>query len=328
MKKFLSTAIIFITIFLCFTISTNAAQLGSPQNMDGLQIANISYYLGDSNTINDAIITQDLSVTTTAYTSGLNIAKLVTSQNIGTNTKIRLKFSWSPTAEMNINVLCLSNVPSDFKITISADGTSSMTGSNYSQSLNYVDQQNGWYRYDTFSSSATQTPVFSNVYSLYITIDGGSAQLSTLGDDNIVLSLSMLPYNLMASADLQYQRGYSDAQQVYKSSLQQEKENSYNSGLQDGYNNAIGEARDTLIPEAYQEGKRDGFTEGKQAGLEIANNSDLRELIFAIPDAHLTSLSGFINWELLGFNLYELLGGVFMLLIIGIILRFCFKAFL
>lgn len=316
-KKILPLSLVLITLILCFTLPASAAKLGAPQDMDGLQVANILYYLGDSLTFYEPIFTSDMVISTTAYTRGLDLAVLVSSIDTASNTKIRFTFTWLASDQMSFNALCIKNIPSDFRITVSASGISSMTGSSYSQAFNYVDQQDGWYRFDSFSTSATQTPVFSQIYSLDITIDGGSAHLSTLADDSIVLSLSMLPYNLNAVSDLQYNIGYQDAQKVYKDILQQEKQNSYDSGVLEGYSDGLAHAQNVLIPEAEELARADGYAEGKADGMSIAENGDLRDLIFAIPEAHLTALEGFTNWELLDYNLYDLLGGLTTLVIVA-----------
>lgn len=324
-KKIIPFTVALITLILCFTLPAAATKLGAPQDMDGLQIANITYYLGDSFTFYEPDLSSDFVTTTTAYTKGLNLSSLITSIDTGSNTKIRFSFIWQASDGMNFNALCIKNVPSDFKITITGYGKSSMTGSNYSQAFNYVDQQDGWYRFDTFSTSATQTPVFSNINTLSITIDGGSAHLSTLADDSIVLSLSMLPYNLNAASDLQYNIGYQDAQKVYKDILQQEKQNSYDSGVLEGYSDGLQYAEDILIPEAEGLARAEGYAEGKAAGLSTAENGDLRNLIFSIPEAHLTALEGFTNWNLFGYNLYDLLGGIVVLVILAVIVKIGLK---
>lgn len=316
-KKIIPFTLALITLFLCFTLPAAASKLGAPQTMDGLQTANIVYYLGDSFIFYEPTFTADMVSSTTAYTKGLDLAELVSSIDTGSNSKIRFTLTWQRSDQMSFNAICIKNIPSDFRITVSASGISSLTGSNYSQSFDYVDQQDGWYRFDSFSYTATQTPPFSQILSLSITIDGGSAHLSTLADDSIVLSLSMLPYNLNAASDLQYNIGYQDAQKVYKDILQQEKQNSYDSGVLEGYTDGLQYAQDVLIPEAEDLARADGYAEGKADGMSIAENGDLRDLIFAIPEAHLTALEGFTNWELLGYNLYDLLGGLTTLVIVA-----------
>lgn len=324
-KKIIPLTVTLITVILCFTLPAAAAMIGAPQTMDGLQVANIVYYLGDSLTFNEPTFTPDMISTTTAYTHGLDLAALVSSIDTGSNTKIRFTFTWLDSDQMSFNAICMSNIPNDFNITVSATGISSMTGSSYTQAFNYVNQQDGWYRYDSFSFSATQTPVFSQILSLTITIDGGSAHLSTLADNSIVLSLSMLPYNLNAASDLQYNIGYQDAQKVYKDKLQQEKQNSFDSGVRKGYSDGLDHAREVLIPEAEDLARADGYAEGKADGMDLAENGDLRDLIFAIPEAHLTALEGFTNWDLLGYNIYETLGGLATLLIVGCLLMIGLK---
>ena len=316
-NKILPCMIALITLILCFILPAGASTLGAPQNMDGLQVANIVYYLGDSFIFYDPTFSSDMIISTTAYSRGLDLAELVSSIDTGSNTKIRFSFTWTSSDEMSFNAICIKNIPSDFSITVSATGISSMTGSFYSQAFGYVDQQDGWYRFDSFSFSATQTPMFSQILSLTITIDGGSVHLSTLADDSIVLSLSMLPYNLNAASDLQYNIGYRDAQKVYKDILQQEKQNSYDSGVLKGYSDGLDYAQDVLIPEAEDLARADGYAEGKADGMSIAENGDLRDLIFAIPEAHLTALEGFTNWELLDYNIYDLLGGLTTLVIVA-----------
>ena len=324
-NKILLCMIALITLILCFILPAGASTLGAPQNMDGLQVANIVYYLGDSFIFYDPILSSDMIISTTAYSRGLDLAELVSSIDTGSNTKIRFSFTWPSSDEMSFNAICIKNIPSDFSITVSATGISSMTGSSYSQAFGYVDQQDGWYRFDSFSFSATQTPMFSKILSLTITIDGGSAHLSTLADDSIVLSLSMLPYNLNAASDLQYNIGYRDAQKVYKDILQQEKQNSFDSGVLKGYSDGLDYAQDVLIPEAEDLARADGYAEGKADGMSIAENGDLRNLIFAIPEAHLTALEGFTNWELLDYNIYDLLGGLTTLIIVAAIVMFGLK---
>lgn len=327
-KKILCFCFVIISIILCFTLPAAATKLGAPQNMDGLQVANIQYYLGDSLTFNEPIFSSDMVIATTAYTRGLDLAELVSSIDTGSNTKIRFTFTWQASDQMSFNALCIKNIPSDFRIGVSASGISSMTGSSYSQAFNYVNQQDGWYRFDSFSFSATQTPVFSQILSLSITIDGGSAHLSTLADDSIVLSLSLLPYNLNAASDLQYNLGYQDAQKVYKDILQQEKQNSYNSGVLDGYDDGLQYAQDVLIPDAEDLARAEGYAEGKSDGLATAENGDLRNLIFSIPEAHLVAIEGFTNWNLFGYNLYDLLGGVAVLIIVAAIIKIGIKIIL
>lgn len=321
-KKFILYTLALITVILSFTIPAGATKLGAPQTMDGLQAANIVYYLGDSLIFSEPLLNSDSVVPTTPYTSGLDLAYIVSQIETSNNTKITFNFIWPASDGLNFNSLAIQNIPSDFKITVSAQGISSMTGASYSQAFNYVDQQDGWYRYDTFSFSATQTPVFSNVTSLWITIDGGSAHLSTLADDSIVLSLSMLPYNLSAASEHQYNLGYQDAQKVYKEILQREKQISFDLGQEVGYDNGLTYAEEFLIPGAVKDVEAQAYQEGKAAGLAIAEKGDLRNLIFSIPEAHLTALSGFMNWELLGYNLYDLLGGLVVLAIIAIIMKF------
>lgn len=316
-KKIIPLMVALITLILCFTLPTSAATLGAPQDMDGIQVANIVYYLGDSLTFSEPTFSTDMITATTAYTHGLDLAGIVSSIDTGSNTKIRFNFTWTDSDQMSFNAICIKNIPSDFNISVSATGISTMTGSSYSQAFNYVDQQDGWYRFDSFSTSATQIPIFSQIFTLTITIDGGSAFLSTLADDSIVLSLSMLPYNLKAASDLQYQIGYQDAQEVYKDILQQEKQNSYDSGVLEGYTDGLQYAQDVLIPDAEELARADGYAKGKADGMSIAENGDLRDLIFVIPEAHLTALEGFTNWDLLGYNLYDLLGGLTTLVIVA-----------
>lgn len=327
-KKIIPFTLALITLLLCFTLPAAASKLGAPQTMDGLQTANIVYYLGDSFIFYEPTFTADMVSSTTAYTKGLDLAELVSSIDTGSNSKIRFTLTWQRSDQMSFNAICIKNIPSDFRITVSASGISSLTGSNYSQSFDYVDQQDGWYRFDSFSYTATQTPPFSQILSLSITIDGGSAHLSTLADDSIVLSLSMLPYNLNAASDLQYNIGYQDAQKVYKDILQQEKQNSYDSGVLEGYSDGLQYAQDVLIPDAEELARADGYAEGKADGLSIADNGDLRNLVFAIPEAHLTALEGFTNWDLLGYNLYDLLGGLTTLVIVAALFMFGLKLLL
>lgn len=316
MKKFvvLLFAVLLISIS---TINISAASYLAPQDMDGLQNADIKIYLGDLPDPLEPALRPDQVTPTTAYTSGIDIAAIITDTGTLSNTKAQLVLTWPQTAGQNFNAIFIKGIPSDFRISISATGISSITGSDYSQSLAYVDQQDGWYRYDSFSFSATQIPMFSQIFSLTITIDGGSALLSTLADDSIILSLSMLPYNLSAAYDLQYQIGYQDAQKVYKDVLQQEKQKSFDLGKLEGYDNGLKYANDVLIPEAEDLARADGYAEGKADGMDIAENGDLRDLIFAIPEAHLTALEGFTNWDLLGYNLYDLLGGLATLVIVA-----------
>lgn len=324
-KKIIPLTLALITLLLCFTLPAAASKLGAPQTMDGLQTANIVYYLGDSFIFYEPTFTADMVSSTTAYTKGLDLAELVSSIDTGSNSKIRFTLTWQRSDQMSFNAICIKNIPSDFRITVSASGISSHTGSNYTQSFDYVDQQDGWYRFDSFSYTATQTPPFSQILSLSITLDGGSAHLSTLADDSIVLSLSMLPYNLNAASDLQYNIGYQDAQKVYKDILQQEKQNSYDSGVLEGYSDGLQYAQDVLIPDAEELARADGYAEGKADGLSIADNGDLRNLVFAIPEAHLTALEGFTNWDLLGYNLYDLLGGLTTLVIVAALFMFGLK---
>lgn len=324
-KKIVPFTVTLITIILCFTLPAAAAMLGAPQTMDGLQVANIVYYLGDSFTFYEPTFSADMISPTTAYTHGLDLAALVSSIDTASNTKIQFTFTWLDSDQMIFNALCIKNIPSDFRITVSASGISSMTGTSYSQAFNYVDQQDGWYRFDSFNFSATQTPVFSRILSLSITIDGGSTQLSTLADDSIVLSLSMLPYNLNAASDLQYNIGYQDAQKVYKDILQQEKQNSFDSGVLKGYSEGLDHAQNVLIPEAEDLARAEGYAEGKADGLSTAQNGDLKFLIFSIPEAHLVALEGFTNWNLFGYNLYDLLGGFTVLIIVAAIVKFGLK---
>lgn len=320
-RKLLSSAAVLLTLLLCLSLPVGAAKLGAPQDMDGLQVANIVYLLGDTTVFYEPTFSSDMIVSTTAYTRGLDLAELVSSIDTGSNTKIRFTFIWQSSDQLSFNAICLSNLPSDFKFTVSATGISSMTGQSYSQAFNYVDQQDGWYRFDSFSTSATQTPVFSRILSLTITIDGGSAHLSTLADDSIVLSLSMLPYNLNAASDLQYNIGYQDAQKVYKDILQQEKQNSFDSGVRVGFDQGYVAAEQELEDSIYQDAYNDGYIEGRSDGLSLAENGDLRDLIFAIPEGHLVALEGFTNWELFDYNLYELLGGLVVLVFIGVLLK-------
>ena len=324
-KRIITISLVLITLILCFILPTAATKLGAPQDMDGLQIANITYYLGDSTTFYEPTLSSDMVIATTAYTRGLDLAALISSIDTGSHTKIRFNLLWQGSDQMNFNALCIKNIPSDFRISVSATGINSMTGTSYTQAFNYVDQQEAWYRFDSFSFSATQTPVFRQIMSLSITIDGGSAHISTLADDSIILSLSMLPYNLNTAADLQYNLGYQDAQQVYKDILQNEKQNSYNSGVLDGYNDAIKYAEDILIPDAEDLARAEGYAEGKSDGLATAENGDLRNLIFSIPEAHLVAIEGFTNWNLFGYNLYDLLGGVAVLIIVAAIIKIGIK---
>ena len=325
MKKMALFLILISVITILLILPSAAAKLGAPQDMDGLQVANITYYLGDSFVFYEPTLTSDIIVRSTAYTQGLDIAKLIASIDTGSNTKIRLTFTWQASDEMIFNAICIKDLPSDFSFTVSANGISSITGTSYSQAFNYIDQQDGWYKFDTFSFSATQTPVFSQIYSLNITIDGGSAHLTTLADNSIILSLSMLPYNLNAASDLQYNIGYQDAQKVYKDILNEEKQNAFESGKKSGYNEGIQHAENVLIPDAernaLEQGYSQGYINGKQEGLELANGPNLRDLIFSIPEAHLTALNGFTNWDLLGYNLYDLFGGLATLLIVAVIFK-------
>lgn len=320
-KKIIPFTLVLIALIACLTLPAAATKLGAPLTMDGLQAANIIYYLGDSFLFNEPTFSSDMVVTTTAYSKGLDLAKLVSSIDTGSNTKIRFTFSWQSSDQMNFNAICIKNIPSDLNITVSVSGYGSMVSGYYSQAFSYVDQQDGWHRFDSYSFSSTQTPVFRQVISMTITIDGGSAHLSTLADDSIVLSLSMLPYALNAASDLQYNLGYRDAQKVYSENLQIEKQNSFDNGVLKGYKDGLDHARDVLIPEAEDLARADGYAEGKADGLSIAENGDLRNLIFAIPEAHLTALEGFTNWNLLGYNLYDLLGGLVVLVIVAVIVK-------
>lgn len=320
-KKIIPFMLALIALIACLTFPAAAAKIGAPQTMDGLQVANITYYLGDSFTFYEPTFTSDMIVATTAYSRGLDLAQLVSSIDTGSNTKIRFSFTWQAFDQMNFNAICIKNIPSDFKITVSATGLSSMTGSTYSQAFSYVDQQEGWYRFDSYSFSASQTPIFSRITSLSISIDGGSAHLSTLADDSIVLSLSMLPYNLNAASDLQYNIGYQDAQKVYSENLQIEKQNSFDQGVLKGYSDGYAQADRDIYPVAYDEGYSDGYHEGRSDGLSLSEGPDLRDLIFSIPEAYLTALEGFTNWNLLGYNLYDLLGGLVVLVIVAVIVK-------
>lgn len=317
-------------LLIVFAIPSFAGTLHNPQKLDGLQVAIITYSIGDTNIYQDARIEQSEIevISSTAYTQAIDIADIIASQGIGEQKKVTLRFYWSDPYVINFNELCFKGINGNFKITISATGTSSFNGDTYTAGFSYVNQAEGWFRYDNYSYSSTKIPLLSSVKSLYITLDGGSNTLSLLEDMNFYLSLSMLPYNINQASDLQYNLGYQDATNVYKDIVRVEQKKYYDRGKLAGFNEATQIANDQLIPEAYANGKRDGFTEGKEEGLSIAQSSDLKQLVFAVPDAFLTSLSGFLNWELLGFNLYKLLGGVFLLIIVGFILKFCLRTFL
>lgn len=327
-KKILPYMLALITVILCFILPAAAASYNAPQDLYGLQAATITHYWGDSFIFSDTVVDQSQVVRTTAYSTGIDIADLIVAQSPGSNTKIRFSFIWSESQGMIFNELCLKGVPNDFKITISAYGISSMTGTSISTSLPYIDQQDGWYRYDNYSLSATMTPMLSKVTMLSITIDGGSAFLSTLADDDIILSISMLPYNLNAASDLQYNIGYQDAQKVYKDILEQKMQDSFNAGVEKGTSEGYKNAELTLVPEAYQDGKAEGYQIGKAEGLSIAENGDLRDLIFTIPEAHLVALEGFTNWNLFDYNLYDLLGGLTTLIIVAVLIKLGLKLLL
>lgn len=323
-KIFLSLTLISI-LLVTVSLSASAGYLTGPPELLGLQSAYVAIFYGSSSSAVNAAVDQSMVVRTTAYSQGLDLADVICNNSPGSYTKATIRFTWMSTDHVDFNAICIRGIPSDFQITVSATGISSITGSSYSQNFPYVDQQDGWYRFDSFSTSASLTPIFQQIYTLSVTIDGGSAHLSTLADDNIVLSLSMLPYNLNASSDLQYNIGYQDAQKVYKDILQQEKQNSFDSGVRVGFDQGYVAAEQELEDSIYQDAYNDGYIEGRSDGLAIAENGDLRDLIFAIPEAHLTALEGFTSWDLLGYNLYDLLGGLATLIIVGVIISFGIK---
>ena len=323
-KIFLSLTLISV-LLVTVSISASAGYLTGPPELLGLQSAYVAIYYGSSTSSVNAALDQSMVVRTSAYTQGLDLADLICNNSPASNTKATIRFTWMSTDYVDFNAICFRGLPSDFKITVSVTGVSSMTGSSYSQDFSYVDQQDGWYLYDSYSSSATLTPIFSKIYTLSITIDGGSVQLKTLGDDNFILSLSLLPYNLSASTDLQYRIGYSDAQKYYKGILQTEKDNSFRLGEKKGYDSGYNQAEIDLEEEIYDSAYSDGYIEGRADGLAIAENGDLRDLIFAIPEAHLVALEGFTNWNLFDYNLYELLGGLVVLAFIAVIIKFGVK---
>lgn len=305
---------VFLIVVLSI-VTSSAATLGSPQTLDGLQSANITHYWGDSFTFNDTLLSAE-DVVTLPYGAGLDLSSVIMANSPGYNTKIRFSFVFPSALDMDFNALIISNVPSNFNITISASGISSMTGQPYSQSFAPVNQAGEWTLYDTYSFSATQTPVFSKITSLSITIDGGIVVLSSLSNSSIVLSLSTLPYDLQLDSDSMYKQGYSDASEIYAARLESAKQSALETGKKLGFDDGYAKAEEELVEPAYQQGKREGIDIGREQGA-LATQYDLKDLIFSIPEAHLTSLSGFLNWELLGYNLYDTLGGIVTLLVIG-----------
>ena len=325
MKKILIFLLVTLALISLFCLPTFAAQYTGPQDTFGLTACSIYYILGSTSSLVSPTLSSSNMVPASAYSSGLDLADLIVHQSIGSNTKITFYFYWNGLSGFKLNEVCIKGIPADFHITVSLSGTSSMTGSSISTSLSYVDSINGWSLFDNYSTSATMTPLLSSTTGMTITIDGGSAQLKTLQDDDIILSLSKLPYNLSSPVNDQYQVGYNDAKIHYSAILQREKDLAYEAGKVDGYSKASDAAYNYWIPEAEDAAREEGRIIGKAEGLELSENADLRKLIFTIPEAFLTAFSGFTNWELLGYNLYDLLGGVVTLVCVAFAIRFCIK---
>lgn len=124
--------------------------------------------------------------------------------------------------------------------------------------------------------------------------------------------------------DIEYAKGYKDAQKVYSSNLQQQKQAAYDRGFSSGRADALTEAQDVLLPAEYLRGKEDGIIIGRNQALEDPGY-DLKDLIFAIPQAHISAFAGFLNWNLLGFNLFEIFQGIIVGLLIALFLKIACK---
>ena len=325
-KKILVFCLITLTLIPLFVLTSSAGYYYGPQDLNGLQNCYVSIYWGDSTAATSAACPASSVVSTTAYTTGVDLADIIcNTSGLSNNTKCSIRFTWQSNYKADFNAVCIKGIPADTKVTVYATGIGSMTGTSYSQDFVYVSQQDGWYKYDSFSYSATMTPMFSQIYTLQVTIDCGSAFLKTLIDDDIIFSTSLLPYNLSQSSELQYNQGYSDAAKVYSANLKREKQASYDAGERKGYSDGYSQAEIDLEELIYDDAYDDGYFEGRSDGLAIAEKGDLRNLILAIPESHLTALEGFMSWNLLGYNLYELLGGIVVLVFIVVLLKLGIK---
>ena len=77
MKKFAVILFTVLLISIC-TINISAASYLAPQDMDGLQTADIKIYLGDLPNALEPALRSDQVIRTTAYTSGIDIAAIIT----------------------------------------------------------------------------------------------------------------------------------------------------------------------------------------------------------------------------------------------------------
>lgn len=324
-RRFYLSIFCLLLVAFSFSVPVFASSFYSPQDLQGLQTANIYYSTEASTILREPTLSQDMVFSVPGNTSGIDLADVILFGNVGSDTYATLYFYWTGNYKADFNEIVIQNVPNDFRVTVSAQGYAAMDPTQLiSTSLDYVGQRNGWSLYNNYAFSATQTPMLSQVISLQITIDGGSAQLSTLADNDIILSLSVYPYYMGLLDDAQYSQGYADAQEVYSANLQQQKQAAYDRGFSSGRADALTEAQDVLLPAEYLRGKEDGIIIGRNQALEDPGY-DLKDLIFAIPQAHVTVLEGFLNWNLLGFNLFDVFQGIVVALLIAVFLRVACK---
>lgn len=91
----------------------------------------------------------------------------------------------------------------------------------------------------------------------------------------------------------------------------------YQNGLQQGYENGKVDGEKIGYENGYQNGRLDGYNNGYNAGAESASEFTFLGLFGALFDAPITALQGLLNFNLLGFNMFNFFTA---LLTIGLII--------
>lgn len=149
-------------------------------------------------------------------------------------------------------------------------------------------------------------------YSLNIYGDSSTAfnYLKYSSSDTLYSLLFRFPSDYLFFDSRTYYFGSgADFDNGYRDGYNQGKNDGYILGSDDGYRNGYSNG--------YQEGKNEGFN----LGIENANEYSFLGLLGAVVDAPIQALTGLLNFEILGFNMFNLFKGLITLSIILFVVR-------
>lgn len=294
-KKLIKKIGCLIGVFLVALVSICSIIPNKKQNIDyvSADFFNSSYV---SNTLPFTV--NEKGSLSFPYSANMNVWLTLTFEKINSN------------INLNINLLSLDSTFSANLQNFSVSSTTSGSNSKVWSSEQWVQFNSTFFVKMAFSLasdfdllSLSSVKIISNNY--------GTTQLEYFDANNNIFAIAFLH----ATIDNQFIR-YSESDPVifpiispnssnYAQGYQQGQSDGYNSGYNNGYDTGLSEGRDI--------GYTTGYGAGKADGLALGSDYTFMSFFSAIFDAPIQALTGLLNFEILGINLYNFVTALFTL---------------